>query len=200
MLYQLITRRSTVTRQHLGANHVDMTVHILGVGAEWWLRPGPADDRYRFTKRAAYFNTTAIMQPSSGRIRRSWAIPGVVRFNGNSGIDPHRPDLVVGSVYVCTGIEKFGGWNRLLATGKRHRTVAATHYLLAVDSSLYGRIDLRTAWRNRGVRVVSVSECQDRQQALLLLAPDGRFITSCGTWRVNLACPMIELASMICQF
>ncbi len=176
---------------------MDMMVHVLGVGAEWWVRPGQDGERYRFTRHAAYFNTTGIAHPSSARVRRSWVIPGVVRFNGNSGMNPHRPELVVGSVYACTGIDKFGGWNRLLAIGKRDREIPVTHYLVAIDSLIYGSIDFRSQWRNRGVRVIAASEHRGRQQSLLLLAQDGRFVTAFGSWGVDPSCPMIELGNVI---
>jgi hypothetical protein len=174
-----------------------MMVHVLGVGADWWVRPGHADDHYRFTRRAAYFNTTGILQPHSTRVRRGWVIPGVVRFNGNSGMNPHRPELVIGSVYACTGIDKFGGWNRLLAIGRRDRADTVTHYLVAIDSLICGNIDFSAPWRNRGVRIIAASEYRGRQQSLLLLTPDGGFATSFGRWGINPACPMIELVDAI---
>ena len=176
---------------------MDMMVHVLSVGADWWVRPGHGSDRYRFTRHAAYFNTTGIVHPSSARVRRSWVIPGVVRFNGNSGMNPHRPELVVGSVYTCTGIDKFGGWNRLLAIGKRDRGIPVTHYLVAIDSLIYGNIDFRSQWRNHRVRIIAASEHRGRQQSLLLLAPDGRFVTAFGSWGVDTSCPMIELGNVI---
>jgi len=40
---------------------MEMLVRILGLGSEWWVRPGPdRSDPLRFTKHAAYFNTTAF--------------------------------------------------------------------------------------------------------------------------------------------
>ena len=96
---------------------MEMLVRILGLGSEWWVRPGPdRSDPLRFTKHAAYFNTTAF--PYGSKFRRSWKVPGVLRFNGTSRIDPHRPNEVLGSIYGCVG--QHNGQNRLLAIGKRY--------------------------------------------------------------------------------
>ena len=86
---------------------MEMLVRILGVGSEWWVRPGPdRSDPLRFTKHAAYFNTTAF--PHGSKFRRSWKVPGVLRFNGNSRIDPHRPKEVLGCIFGCVGITQHG--------------------------------------------------------------------------------------------
>jgi hypothetical protein len=163
---------------------MEMLVRILGLGSEWWVRPGPdRSDPLRFTKHAAYFNTTAF--PHGSRFRRSWKVPGVLRFNGTSRIDPHRPNEVLGCIYGCLGVTQHNGQNRLLAIGKRYGILTPTHFLVAVDSYLYGYINFSSCWKNDGVVVVAFSEFDGRQQALLLLATTGSITTAAGEWKIG---------------
>jgi hypothetical protein len=163
---------------------MEMLVRILGVGSEWWVRPGPVQaDPLRFTKHAAYFNTTAF--PHGNKFRRSWKVPGVLRFNGNSRIDPHRPKDVIGCVFGCIGVTNHQGQNRLLAVGKRYGPLTPTHYLVAIDSRLHGYIDCSSSWKNEGVNTVAFSEYDGLQQALVLLSEAGQFVTGAGVWHIS---------------
>ena len=163
---------------------MEMLVRILGVGAEWWVRPGPdPSDPLRFTKHAAYFNTTGF--PHGSKNRRSWKIPGVLRFNGNSRIDPHQPNGVLGCVFGCIGITKHLGQNRLLAVGKRYGPLTPTHYLVCINSRLHGYINFSTNWKSDGVTTVALSEHEGQQQALLLLTATGQFVSVAGVWRIT---------------
>jgi hypothetical protein len=163
---------------------MEMLVRILGLGSEWWVRPGPdRSDPLRFTKHAAYFNTTAF--PHGSKFRRSWKVPGVLRFNGTSRIDPHRPNEVLGSIYGCVGVTQHNGQNRLLAIGKRYGPLTPTHFLVAIDSQLYGYINFSSRWKNDGVVVVALSEFDGHQQALLLLANNGSITTASGVWNIG---------------
>jgi len=163
---------------------MELLVRILGVGPEWWVRPGhDRSDPLRFTKHAAYFNTTAF--PHGSRFRRSWKIPGVLRFNGNSRIDPHRPKDVLGCIFGCVGITQHNGQNRLLAIGKRYGPLTPTHYLVSIESRLYGYINFHSHWKNDGVSVVAFSEYDGQQQALLLLSAAGQFLTAAGLWQIS---------------
>jgi hypothetical protein len=163
---------------------MEMLVRILGVGSEWWVRPGPdRSDPLRFTKHAAYFNTTAF--PHGSKFRRSWKVPGVLRFNGNSRIDPHRPKEVLGCIFGCVGITQHEGQNRLLAIGKRYGPITPTHYLVSVESRLYGFINFASRWKNDEVSLLSFSEYDGQQRAMLLLSATGEFVTAAGVWHVS---------------
>ena len=163
---------------------MEMLVRILGVGSEWWVRPGHDQyDPLRFTKHAAYFNTTAF--PHGSKFRRSWKVPGVLRFNGNSRIDPHWPNEVLGCIFGCVGITQHNGQNRLLAIGKRYGALMPTHYLVSIESRLYGYINTSSRWKNEWVSVVSFSEYDGQQQAMLLLSGIGEFVTAAGVWHVS---------------
>ena len=162
----------------------EVLVRILGLGNSWSVRPGkdPADP-LRFTKHAAYFNTTGML--AGLQVSRFWRIPGFVRFNGNSGLTPHEPLRALGAIFACIGVTEHSGQNRLLALGKRDATLQATHFLVATDSKAYGRIDFSRRWHNEGVAVVAASEHRAEQQVLLLLAEGGKFQTTGGVWSVQ---------------
>src|SRR5271157_4382045 len=94
-----------------------------------------------------------------------------------------------GLILAC-GIYQFGvtrhmGQNRLLAIGKRYGPLTPTHYLVAIDSRLYGYINFSSQWKNEGVTTVALSEHDGQQQALLLLSAAGQFATAAGVWRIS---------------
>jgi hypothetical protein len=128
--------------------------------------------------------TTAF--PHGSKFRRSWKVPGVLRFNGNSRIDPHQPNDVLGCIFGCVGITQHNGQNRLLAIGKRYGPVMPTHYLVSIESRLCGYINFPSRWKNEGVSVVALSEYDGQQQALLLLSVTGQFATAAGIWQVSI--------------
>jgi len=75
-----------------------MLVQILNFGSNWWARFGsdPAD-RYRFTRRAAYFNSTGLR--FGNKIRRHWIVPGLIRFNGIGDFNPQFPRRSLGAAF-----------------------------------------------------------------------------------------------------
>jgi hypothetical protein len=127
--------------------------------------------------------TTAF--PHGSKFRRSWKVPGVLRFNGNSRIDPHQPNDVLGCIFGCVGITQHNGQNRLLAIGKRYGPLMPTHYLVSIESRLYGYINFSSRWKNEGVSVVALSEYDGHQQTLLLLSAAGQFATAAGIWQIS---------------
>jgi hypothetical protein len=61
-----------------------------------------------------------------------------------------------------------------------------THYLVSIESRLYGYINFSSRWKNEGVSVVAFSEYDGQQQALLLLSAAGQFATAAGIWQVSI--------------
>ena len=56
-----------------------MLVKILEFGSNWWARFGrDPSDCYRYTKHAAYFNSTG-MRCAGSKMRRYWIVPGLIR-------------------------------------------------------------------------------------------------------------------------
>ena len=80
-----------------------MLVKILGFGSNWWARFGrDPQDRYRFTRHAAYFNSAGVRCGS--KIRRHWIVPGLIRFNGVGDFNPQFPNRAVGKTFECTDL------------------------------------------------------------------------------------------------
>ena len=72
-----------------------MLVKILEFGSNWWARFGrDPHDRYRYTRHAAYFNSTGVRCGS--KMRRYWLVPGLIRFNGVGDFNPQFPAALSG--------------------------------------------------------------------------------------------------------
>ena len=88
-------------------------VKILEFGSNWWARFGrDSHDRYRYTKHAAYFNSTGVRCGS--KMRRYWIVPGLIRFNGVGDFSPQFPSRAVGEIFECTDLVFARGGNRVL--------------------------------------------------------------------------------------
>ncbi len=160
-----------------------MIVHCLSFGTLWWLRPG--QDRQssgRFTTQAAVFNTTGFV--AGARERRSWIVPGVVRFNAGTCQEQRiRPDQDGQARYISPGVERTGAQNRLLLTRKVKANVPVDMLLACLSCEEHGRISFDAEWRSCGVRLLAASEFRGKQESLLLLPMGGWVKTDKGEWR-----------------
>src|SRR5208337_2774241 len=135
-----------------------MLVQILNFGSNWWARFGsdPAD-RHRFTRRAAYFNSTGLR--FGNKIRRHWIVPGLIRFNGVGDFNPQFPCRSVGAVFECTDLIFAFGGNRVLCQ--------------------------RSDWKAASVLPIAVSESREKQEAMLLMKPLDWVRTTLGVWQLK---------------
>jgi hypothetical protein len=65
------------------------------------------------------------------------------------------------------------------------KALVRSHYLVSVESRLYGCINFASSWKNGGVSLLSFSEYDGHQQAMLLLSATGEFVTVAGVWHVS---------------
>ena len=160
-----------------------MIVHCLSFGSLWWLRPGDdPESAARFTSHAAVFNTTGFA--SGSRERRSWIVPGVVRFNAGTCLEQRvRPDQLGQGRFSSPGIERNGSQNRLLLIRKVKASAPADMLLACLSCEEHGRISFDSEWRSRGVRIVAASEFRGKQELLVLLPASGHVTTTLGKWR-----------------
>ncbi len=101
-----------------------MLVKILEFGSNWWARFGrDPQDRYRYTRHAAYFNSTGVRCGS--KMRRYWIVPGLIRFNGVGDFNPQFPNRAVGEVFECTDLVFACGGNRVLVSTESPTIVPA---------------------------------------------------------------------------
>ena len=63
------------------------------------------------------------------------------------------------------------GQNRLLAIGKRYGPLTPTHYLVAVDSRLYGCINFSGPWKNEGVTTVALQRARRSTTSFVYCSP-----------------------------
>ena len=101
-----------------------MLVKILEFGSNWWARFGrDPHDRYRYTRHAAYFNSTGVRCGS--KMRRHWIVPGLIRFNGVGDFNPQFPNRAVGETFECADLVFAFGGNRVLFRRKAATIVPA---------------------------------------------------------------------------
>jgi hypothetical protein len=162
-----------------------MLVTVIGFGSSWWARFGrDRDDPYRFTKRAAYLNSTGVSCGS--KIQHYWVIPGLLRFNGIGDFNPNHPNRCLGKTFECADLTFAFGGNRLLFVRKTRDTSEPDYYLVAISSNQHGYFDPKAnAWKSETVIVVAVSQFHEKCEALLLMKPGDWVRTMLGHWRLT---------------
>ncbi len=162
-----------------------MLVKVLNFGSNWWSRFGrDPRDRYRFTRHAAWFNSTGVR--CGGKVRRHWVVPGLVRFNGVSGFNAHRPSRSIGHTFCCSDCAFAFGGNRLLFEKRSDGPAAPDCYLVVVSSEQHGRIDFRSeSWKSDGTQVIAASQLREMQESMLLMSAGDWVRTGCGIWRLS---------------
>lgn len=153
-------------------------------GTNWWGRFGsdPADP-YRYTRHAAYYNSTGIR--CGRKVRRHWIIPGLIRFNGVGDFDPHHPRRSVGHTFLATNLDFLFGGNRLLLTRRLDDCAAVDFYLVVISQDLHGRINFTSsAWKSPTTQVIAASQLRHNQEVMLLMKTGGWIKTLSGMWRL----------------
>lgn len=162
-----------------------MLVRVLHFGCNWWARFGQDEaDPHRYTRHAAYYNSTGI--PCGGKVRRHWIVPGLIRFNGAGDFNPHFPHHTLGHTFVASNLDFLFGGNRLLLKGKSAESKAPDWYLTVISQELHGRIDLSSPkWKSPAARVIAASQLRQTQEAMVLMKLGDWVKTSCGFWRLS---------------
>jgi hypothetical protein len=163
-----------------------MLIQVLGFGSSWWARFGrDPQDHYRFSRHAAYFNSTGLHCGS--KLRRYWVIPGLLRFNGNGSFDPACPDQSIGKIFECEGpSDSFTHRNRLLFIRRVSENREPDYYLVVVSSDRHGRIDFaQPEWKSKMVVGLAVSLYRDKSEAMLLMKIGDCIRSSLGIWRLE---------------
>lgn len=163
-----------------------MLVKTLHFGCNWWARFGAnADDPHRYTRHAAYYNSTGIRCGS--KIRRHWIVPGMIRFNGVGDFNPHLPLRSLGHTFLTSDVDLLFGGNRLLLKRRMPDSATPDWYLVVVSQSIHGRINFGSpAWKSRNVTVISASQLRQTQEAMLLMKLGDWIETACGFWHLML--------------
>lgn len=162
-----------------------MLVKVLKFGSNWWARFGrDPQDRHRFTRHAAYFNSTGLC--SGNKVGRHWIVPGLIRFNGVGGFNAHFPNRSVGMTFECTELVFALGGNRLLFQRKVGCSVQPNYFLVVLSADQCGAFDcLASGWAADSVRMIAVSQSGAKQEAMLLMRPLDWVRTKLGLWQLR---------------
>lgn len=173
-----------------------MLVKIIGFGSNWWARFGrDPEDRYRYTRHAAYFNSTGLR--CGRKLRRHWIVPGLIRFNGVGDFNPQFPNRCLGGTFECTDLAFALGGNRVLFRRTVKQFTAPDYHLVTASSERFGAFDFDDrAWKSCSVLPIAVSRLRDRQEAMLLMRPLDWFRTSLGFWQLRVASSLSNGASL----
>ena len=164
-----------------------MRIRVLNFGSNWWGRFGrDPDDPYRFTRRAAYYNSTGIR--CGGKVRRHWIVPGLIRFNGAGDFDFHHPQSAIGKTFLASELEFAFGGNRLLLGRRVGRHANPDCYLVVVDAGQHGHIDISSStWKSSSVSVIAASRLRETEEIMLLMRAGDWVKTSSGFWQLRLS-------------
>jgi hypothetical protein len=162
-----------------------MLVKILKFGSNWWARVGRnPHDRYRFTRHAAYFNSTGLC--AGNKVRRHWIVPGLIRFNGVGDFNPQFPNRSVGVTFECADLAFVLGGNRLLFQRKAGSSVQPNYFLVVLSADQHGTFEcLAPDWKADSVRVIALSRSGEKQEAMLLMKPLDWVRTRLGLWQLK---------------
>ena len=156
-----------------------MRVAVLSFGTNWWARSPSAAARF------AGYNSTGIV--CGNKVRRHWAVPGIVRFNGLSDFVRWPSGQGSGRCFLCSDLSSYRDGNRLLLIREMGDEFQPEAYLLTLASATHGRIDLNSpAWCARSSRVVAASQLRERQEIMLLMRADDWLLTSRGLWQLRI--------------
>jgi hypothetical protein len=171
-------------------------VKILGFGSNWWARFGRDPlDRHRYTRHAAYFNSTGVQ--CGRKMRRYWIVPGVVRFNGVGDFNPQFPNRSLGVTFECADVALAWGGNRLLFMRKASPSTLPDYYLIVVSSDRCGAFNFGDpSWKSECVTPLAVSHMGGKQEALLLMKPLDWVRSSLGIWQLSSAANLRHGASL----
>lgn len=162
-----------------------MLIQLLNFGCNWWGRFGhDPSDPLRYSRHAAYYNSTGVR--CGRKVRRHWIVPGLIRFNGVSGFNPHFPSRSLGRTFLASDLDFLFGGNRLLLKHKMPDSVQPECYLVVLSQDFHGRIDFNFAgWKSPAAPVIAASQLRQSQEAMLLMQPGDWVKTVCGTWQLS---------------
>jgi hypothetical protein len=163
-----------------------MLVKILEFGSNWWARFGrDPHDRYRYTRHAAYFNSTGVRR--GNKMRRYWVVPGLIRFNGVGDFNPQFPNRAVGEIFECADLAFTRGGNRLLFRRKVAKSCRPDYFLLVVSSRRFGALRFEGSDSSASPIPIAVSHFGEQQEAMLLMKAGDWVRSALGVWQLMVA-------------
>jgi hypothetical protein len=164
-------------------------IGVMGFGSVWRRRLGKHDLRGHL-RRVVYYNTTGVMV--NRKIRQRPQICGYARFDMIGGFDPNHPSRMIGRVFECAEPCVWMGYNKLLFRRILNRGECPDCFLIVAKSELLGQLPVgKQCWRSPDAWLLSLSESDGQQEAMLLM--------SIGDWfRTGLGMFVLESSLMRC--
>ena len=146
-----------------------MLIEIHSFGSLWTCR---ADRNNANEKRGVtFFNTTGVLIGHT--VRHRSCLYGHVRLNGCWGFRPENAQRMLNRVFESDGLATWNGHRKLFLRTPATAAAKPDWYLVAITSEMVGWMDRRGAWRSDATEVISFSEANDLQEALLLMPAFG---------------------------
>ena len=153
-----------------------MLIAILGFGSIWTVRPASA------RREAAYFNTTGILV--NGKWRHRSCLYGYIRIDSTIGFQPVSGNRAIHRTFESEPVCEWQGKRKLFLK----RIVAEStpeRYLARLSSRILGWMDRNTQWMCEAGELVSFSEGNGEQEALVTLPPYGWIRTTNGSFSLQ---------------
>lgn len=155
-----------------------MRVAVISFGSVWRHRL-PKQEANGHPRGPVYYNTTGVS--INGSLRQRPQICGYARFDTVGGFDPNHPSRMIGRVFDCGEPSIWMGCNKLLF----RRILSDGHdpdrYLVVASSGVVGQLAVGTeGWRSPETWLVSLSESDSQQEAMLLMSNGDWLRTSLG--------------------
>lgn len=148
-----------------------MLISVLGFGSVWTRRETKSARRPGRSSAldVAYYNTTGVLV--GNKVRHRPCVYGVARFNASGGMRPDRTHQMVEKVFDCEPPCIWNGHNKVLFKSLLHRPERPDAYLVIVTEEQSGGIarGFPGAWLHRDVHLISFSECEGRQEVMLVM-------------------------------
>ena len=141
-----------------------MLVGIHSFGSLWTCRNNRDDAAGN--RGIAFFNTSGVLIGNT--VRHRSCLYGHVRLNGCWGFRPENAGRMLNRVFETDGLAKWNGHRKLFLHAPASAATNPARYLVAIASELVGLMDRLGAWRSDATEVISFSEANHLQEALLL--------------------------------
>ena len=148
-----------------------MLISALGFGSIWTRRvASSAQHPTRFgTSDTAYYNTTGVLV--GDKLRNRPCVYGVARFNGNGSFRPDCLHQLMPRVFECEPPCMWNGYNKVLFKSPLARPEKPDAYLVILTAEQSGGINRNLAggWLHRDAVLISLSECREQQEVMLVM-------------------------------
>jgi hypothetical protein len=150
-----------------------MLVSVTDFGSLWRHKfSGKENDPCRFSH-GVFYNTTGIRVGTV--IQQRPKIIGYARFHQCGGFNPLHPFRMVDRVFDCAEPCVWAGVNKLLFRRVLSKAERPDRFLVVIRPELSGRVRVGShSWRSQDTWLISFSEWNEDQEAMLLM--------SVGSW------------------